>query len=117
MPENNQQIIADLKKIRLFDGMDNVQLDRVAAFIRLVQLKEGETLRPDGKNCPFFMVVSGEVRVTNLIKGSDGQSYVLKHGDFFGADVVFHASRRTIILLHEIQPYSSASRWNCCVHC
>jgi len=90
MPENNQQIIADLKKIRLFDGMDNVQLDRVAAFIRPAQLEKGETLRPDGKDCPFFMIVSGEVCVTNLTKGSDGQAYALKHGDFFGADVVFH---------------------------
>jgi hypothetical protein len=99
MPENNQQIIVDLKKIRLFDGIDNVQLNRVAAFIRPVQLKEEETLHMDGKDCPFFIVVSGEVRVTNLIKGSDGQSYVLKQGDFFGADVVFHGKPKVYNLV------------------
>jgi hypothetical protein len=94
MPDINQKIIADLKKIRLFDGMDNVQLDRVAAITRPVQLKEGDTLRPDGKICPFFMIVSGEVRLTNLTKGSDGRSFTLKQGDFFGADVVFHGKSK-----------------------
>ena len=48
MPENRQQIISLLKKLRLFDGLDNAQLDQVAAFIRPVSLKEGESLRLDG---------------------------------------------------------------------
>src|SRR4030066_143025 len=99
MPEDNQQIVAALKKIRLFDGLNNVQLDRVAACIQSVQLKEGETLRPDGKNSPFFIVVSGIVRYTKLIKGSDGESYLLKPGDFFGADVVFHGKPKSFTLL------------------
>jgi hypothetical protein len=99
MPEDNQQIVAALKKIRLFDGLNNVQLDRVAACIQLVQLKEVETLRLDGKNSPFFIVVSGIVRYTKLIKGSDGESYLLKPGDFFGADVVFHGKPKSFTLL------------------
>lgn len=99
MPEDKQQIIAMLIKIRLFDRLDNVQLDRVAAFVRPVLLKEGETLRLDGKDAPFYIVVSGKVRYSHLIKGSDGESYVLKHGDFFGAEVVFQGKPRAINLV------------------
>jgi hypothetical protein len=89
MPEDNQQIISMLKNIKLFDGLDSVQLDRVVALVHPVLLKEGETLRLDGMFFPFYIVATGKVRYTQPIKGSPGQSYVLKHGDFFGADVVF----------------------------
>ncbi len=99
MPEDNQQIIEALKYIRLFDGLDNAQLDRVAALISLVQLKEGETLYLDEKNIPFFIVVSGILRCTQTIKGSDSGSYLLKPGDFFGADVIFHGKPRSFTLL------------------
>jgi hypothetical protein len=95
MPENNQQIINQLKKIRLFDGLDNAQLDRVAAFIHPLQLKEGETMHQHGADSPFFIVVMGEVRYTPLKDGSTGESYVLKHGDFFGADQVFRGKPKS----------------------
>ena len=99
MPENNQQIITLLKKIRLFDGLDNDQLDRVAAFIYPLQLKEGETLHPYGTDSPFFVVVTGEVRYTQLKDGSTGESYVLKYGDFFGADRVFRGKPKLFNLI------------------
>ena len=99
MPDNSQQIISLLKKIKLFDGLDNDQLYRVAAFIRPVTLKEGESLHLDGKNYPFFIVAIGKVRYTNLKKGSDGTSYVLKHGDFFGADLVFRGKPKLFTLM------------------
>lgn len=99
MPVDKQQIVAMLKNIRLFDGLDNAQLDRVAAFTRPVLLKEGEPLRLDGTDYPFFIVVTGKVRFTHSIRGSGGESYVLKHGDFFGADVVFHGKPRVYNLI------------------
>jgi len=89
MPDNRQQIISLLNKIKLFDGLDNAQLDRVAAFIHPVSLKEGEPLQLNGSSYPFFIVVMGKVRYTNLKRGNAGESYALKHGDFFGADLVF----------------------------
>jgi hypothetical protein len=99
MPEDHQQITTLLKKIRLFDGLDNAQLDRVAAFASPVQLKESDTLRLEGKNCPFFIVVSGKVRYTHPVKGSDGETYILNQGDFFGADLVFHGKPRSYNLI------------------
>jgi hypothetical protein len=95
MPEDRQQIVASLKKIRLFDGLNSVQLELVASSIHPIPLKEGDALRLDGKNCPFFMLVSGDLRSTQLMKGSDGESYALKQGDFFGADVVFHGKQKS----------------------
>ncbi len=72
MPVDVPRIIIALKKINLFDGLNNAQLDRVAAFTHPVQLKEEESLQLDGKNCPLFIVGSGRVRITRLVKGSDG---------------------------------------------
>ncbi len=103
MPEDNQQIISMFKNINLFDGLDSVQLDRVVALAHPVLLKEGETLRLDGKFFPFYIVATGKVRYTQPIKGSQGQSYVLKHGDFFGADVVFRG-RPKIFSLVALKP-------------
>ena len=98
MPVDQPQIIVLLKNIRLFDGLDDTQLERMAAFTRPVVLKEGESLRLNGKDTPLYVVVSGQVRYTNLNKGNDGVSYVLKHGDFFGADVVLRGQRRSFNL-------------------
>lgn len=84
MPEDKQQIISLFKDLMLFDGLDSVQLDRVAEFAHPVLLKEGETLHLDRATYPFFIVVTGKVRYTQPSGGSKGESYVLKHGDFFG---------------------------------
>ena len=99
MPDDAPRIIIALKKINLFSGLDNAQLGRVAAFTHPVPLKEGESLQLDGKNCPLFIVVSGKVRITRLVKGSDGESHVLHQGDFFGADVIFHGKARSYHLV------------------
>ncbi len=96
MPEDHQQIVAALKKIRLFDGLNNAQLEQVASSIHPIQIKEGETLRLDGKNPPFFIVVTGNLRSTRIIKGGEGETYVLKQGDFLGADVVFHGKQKSL---------------------
>jgi hypothetical protein len=99
MLDNRQQIISQLKKIKLFDGLDNVQLDQVAACIHPVSLKEGESLHLNGSSYPFFIVVMGKVRYTNLKGKNTGESYVLKHGDFFGADLIFRGRPKLFTLL------------------
>jgi hypothetical protein len=103
MSEDNLQIINVIKKISLFDGLDNEQLGRVAAFISPVELKEGENLPLEEKNCPFFTVVSGRMRITRQVKGNDGESHLLHQGDFFGADIVFQGKPRAYNLI-ALQP-------------
>jgi len=99
MPEDKQKIISMLQELKLFDGLDSVQLDRVAALVHPVLLKEGETLRLDEKIFPFYIVVTGKARYTLPITGSQGQSYVFKHGDFFGGDVIFRGRPRLFSLV------------------
>jgi hypothetical protein len=99
MPDNRQQIISLLKKLKLFDGLDNILLDQVAAFVRPVSLKEGEALHLNGANNPFYIVVMGKVRYTNLKKGNKAESYILKQGDFFGADQIFSGRSKSFNLI------------------
>jgi Cyclic nucleotide-binding domain len=98
MPNNRQQIITFLKKIKLFDGLDSTQLDQVSAFIHPVTLKEGESLHLSGSSYPFFIMVTGKVRYT-ILRGNAAESYILKHGDFFGADLVFRGRPKLFSLV------------------
>jgi hypothetical protein len=99
MPEMNQQIISLLKNLSLFNGLDDVELERVAYFLRPITLRDGETLQLRGKENPFYIVVMGNVRYTRLKKRSEGESHVLKHGDFFGADHVFRGKPQSLSLV------------------
>ena len=99
MPEDRRQIISFLQKIKLFDNLDSVSLDRVAAYVSPITLKTGESLQLDGKNYPFYIVMSGEVRYTHPIRRDQAQVYVLRPGDFFGADQVFHGKAKIFTLV------------------
>ncbi len=88
MSASNQQIINLLKNISLFNGLDDVELDRVAADVHPITLKEGETLPIGGKESPLYLVAMGKARYTVRKKRDDGQSWVLRHGDFIGADQI-----------------------------
>lgn len=98
MPENHQQITSQLNQLKLFMGLDEAELVRAAAMIHPVMLKAGQSLMLDGKNCPFFIVVMGKVQCTQLKKGNKGESYLLRPGDFVGADVVFHGRPKSFSL-------------------
>ncbi len=98
MPENLQQITSLLKQLKLFMGLAEAQLDRVAALIQPVTLKEGQSLQLDGQSCPLFIVVMGKVLYTPLKKGNKGDGYQLKPGDFTGADVVFRGKPKSFSL-------------------
>jgi hypothetical protein len=88
MPDIRQQIIAFLKNIKLFEGLDNMQLAQVASFVHPVTLKEGEALPLEDKSFPFYIVASGKVRYTHPLKRNQAEVYALRPGDFFGADQV-----------------------------
>lgn len=99
MPGDTQRIIAALKKIHLFDGLNDEQLGRVAAFSHPIHLKEGVSLNLAGKKSPFFLIVSGKVLYVRLTRGGKGGSHVLAPGDFIGADDVFHGRARSYELM------------------
>ncbi len=99
MPENMQQLVFYLKKIKLFDGLDGIQLEMVASYVKPVTLREGESLHLDGKNYPFFVVISGKVRYSHPLRGGQEQAYVLRQGDFFGADLIFRGRPKLFTLI------------------
>ena len=99
MPDNQQQIISFLQNLKLFDGLDNLQLGQVAAFAHPITLKQGESLLLEGKNYPFFIVVSGKVRYTRLLRAGQVENYILRSGDFFGADLVFRGKPKLFTLV------------------
>ncbi len=94
MPQDNQQIIAMLKNIRLFDGLDSIQLDRVAAFAHPVLLKEGESLHLDATSTPLFIVVSGKVRLTRSNKGSEGEASMRLSMEIFSVQMLYFMASR-----------------------
>jgi hypothetical protein len=108
MSETQLQIISYIKNLSLFDGLDELQLEQVASFIRPTTLKESESLGLEGKGCPFFIVVSGKVRYSHPQRGSRSENYVLRKGDFFGADQVFRGRPKsfTIIALTPVLIFS-----------
>ncbi len=98
MLEDHPQTVAQLKKLPLFSGLDGMQLAEVAEYIQPISLRQGETLHFAGKESPFLIIVSGNVRYSQVNKGSNGESYRLNPGDFCGADVVLKGRRKSFDL-------------------
>ncbi len=94
MPVDNQQTIGLLRNLNLFSGLGDDQLEKVAAYIHPLNFKQGDTLRLEGKKSPFFIFVSGRASLTTLKNGREVVSYVLKPGDFCGADIVLRGKAK-----------------------
>ena len=93
MAENTAQLLALLKSIRLFQKLDEPQLTRVAQAAELIRLEEEQSPELDPEqDYPFFVVASGQVSLIPA-QGEEDEEYLLKKGDFFGADVLFMGGR------------------------
>jgi hypothetical protein len=101
MPENLDQITGILRKIKLFAGLDEAQLERVATFVKPVTMRQGETSLLNGKTCPLYIITSGKIHYHILKRGAKKESYILRPGDFFGADEVFHGKAKEISVVAE----------------
>jgi hypothetical protein len=94
MSENNHQVITLMANVRLFHGLDDEQMRKVAAFTQLVQLNKGEILHQEGADNSLYIIVSGKVRFNFTGKADTETKYVLKQGDFIGADVIFRGRNK-----------------------
>ena len=93
MPAHPARLLALLKTIRLFQGLDEPQLTRVAQAAELIELQEGQNPELDeAQDYPFFAIAAGKVSLTPTESHTD-EEYLLKKGDFFGADVFFMGER------------------------
>ena len=84
-----------LKKVPLFAGLDNKELQEIARSMRERRFKAGDTVTQEGAGgVGFFVVQEGEadVQVGGASKGSVGP------GDYFGEIALINESPRTATL-------------------
>jgi hypothetical protein len=114
MVKNTQDLIGQLKKLRLFVGLDAAQLEQVAQAIVVVELTEGQPLSlPADRDYPFFLVVDGSLRQQHKPKNGNVETLLLKKEDFFGAEVLLLGGRHNYQInalepatLYQIEPRS-----------
>jgi hypothetical protein len=93
MPVNPARLLALFKSIRLFQGLDEMQLTRMAQAAELIELQEGQSPELDEEqDYPFFAIAAGKVSLAPAESHTD-EEYILKKGDFFGADVLLMGER------------------------
>ena len=81
-----------LKKVPLFAGLDNKELEQIASSMRQRRFKAGDTVTQEGAGgVGFFVVEAGEADVTigGEVRGSIGS------GDYFGEIALINESPRT----------------------
>jgi CRP/FNR family transcriptional regulator len=84
-----------LKRVPLFAGLDNKELDEIATSMRERRFKAGDTVTQEGAGgVGFFVVQEGQadVMVGGEAKGSVGP------GDYFGEIALINESPRTATL-------------------
>jgi len=81
-----------LKKVPLFAGLDDRELEQIAATMRERRFAEGDTVTEEGAGgAGFFVVEEGEAAVT-----VDGQERgTIGAGDYFGEIALLTGSDRT----------------------
>lgn len=84
-----------LQHLRLFVGLDDAQLELVAASTEVVELVEGQFLKlPANKDHAFFLIRQGKVRHIHQLSDGKLELSTLKKEDFFGAEVLLTGKRR-----------------------
>ena len=84
-----------LKKVPLFAGLDDKELQQIASSMRERRFKAGDTVTQEGAGgVGFFVVQEGEADVTvgGEVRGSIGS------GDYFGEIALINESPRTATL-------------------
>ena len=84
-----------LRKVPLFSGLDNKELEQIAGSMRERRFKAGDTMTQEGSGgVGFFVVEEGEAEVSvgGQAKGSIGP------GDYFGEIALINESPRTATL-------------------
>jgi CRP/FNR family transcriptional regulator len=84
-----------LRKVPLFSGLDNKELDQIASSMRERRFKAGDTVTQEGAGgVGFFVVEEGEAEVD---VGGETRG-VVGPGDYFGEIALINESPRTATL-------------------
>jgi CRP/FNR family cyclic AMP-dependent transcriptional regulator len=106
--------IAQLKKIKLFEGLNSAQLGKVAAIITERPFQAGERIFKEGEDGhEFFVILEGRVRISKMVPGIGEEALaILDAGSYFGemalvdetprsADAIAHSACNLGILRRE----------------
>lgn len=99
MPGIPVEMTTLVKDLYAFRSLSDTEVNRIASMAELVSLDpEAQINVPEGEYAPFYMVVSGRVRLQEERSGSqlaDPNPY--KAGQFFGADKLLFERNRHLI--------------------
>ena len=85
-----------LKKVPLFAGLDDRELQQIASSMRERRYKAGDTVTQEGAGgVGFFVVEEGEAEVT---VGGEPRPWTVGPGDYFGEIALINESPRTATL-------------------
>jgi CRP/FNR family cyclic AMP-dependent transcriptional regulator len=86
-----------LRKVPLFAGLDNKELEQIASSMRERRFKAGDTVTQEGAGgVGFFVVEEGEAEVT---VGGEKRPWTVGPGDYFGEIALINESPRTATLI------------------
>ncbi len=93
-----QEAVPLLRRVPIFEGLDDRELERIAGSMKERTFRGGETVTSEGQGgIGFFVIESGEAKVT--IGGEERRR--LGAGDYFGEVALLTDSPRTATITAE----------------
>jgi CRP-like cAMP-binding protein len=87
-----------LKRVPIFEGLDNRELQRIAASMKPRTFRAGDTVTTEGQGgVGFFVIEDGEAKVT--VGGDERRR--LGPGDYFGEVALLNETARTATITAE----------------
>jgi CRP-like cAMP-binding protein len=100
----DEQEVALLEKVPIFQGLARVNLKRVAAIGKVEEHPLGHTIFEEGDaGETFYIVLSGSVRISRMVPGMGEEALgIVKAGSYFGEmSLLDDAPRSAHALVHE----------------
>ena len=95
-----QEAVNLLKRVPIFEGLDNRELQRIAASMKQRTFNAGDTVTTEGQGgVGFFVIEDGEAKVT--IHGDERRR--LGPGDYFGEVALLTDRPRTATITAETE--------------
>jgi CRP/FNR family transcriptional regulator, cyclic AMP receptor protein len=93
-----QEIVNLLERVPIFEGLDQRELERIAASMKERTFRAGDTVTTEGSGgVGFFVIEGGEAKVS--VGGEDRRR--LGPGDYFGEVALLTDSPRTATIVAE----------------
>ncbi len=89
-----------LKKIYVFEELNQTQLNKIAKILKPVKAKEGKVIiKENSKGDDIFIILDGQVRVSRFINGKEEAITFLNPGDMFGEMAILGNQERSATII------------------